>query len=750
MITSLGLGEYYKLERKSEGLFGKNTNFDCSLFDSEEFQQQFVIKESSDKHQASLYLSDLNCYACVWVCEKAIEKLYPGTKILLNLAQGSARLTYNPSQVQLSAIAKVLADLGHEPSPNPQSEKPSNLPTIRVAVAFFCLMNIMLLATADYLSYDLDGSMFFHPFRFISMVLAAVIVFFSGFSFFKNSWTALKNRNIDVDIPIALAILLAFGLSSYNTIKLSGDIYFDSIAAIVFLLLSGRALQKIAYDRCVRSFLMEKSQEVTFCRVIDEATGDISLLPNHQVKANTTLRLLPGDLSLSRSIVLNGQSEISLEFINGETEWIDVSEQDEIPSGALVGSKPMTVVTQESFNDSYLNYLQGTADELMINKGQLLTLSDKMSRTLVIGILSISTLIFLSFLTTDPTEGLQRAIATLLIACPCAFGLGFPLTIARAFQLGIKDSVIFKNQKALENLAKVKNIFFDKTGTLTSAVPKLKAGYLTEDFKHLETLKGLCQQLVGYSQHHVIKGLAQWSDKSLREIKVISNFTEVFGQGVSFDCDGEPYRIGKSSFCGIDSDKFNIVVTKRGEILAGFTYQEALQNGSEAAIAKLKTMGLSLGVLSGDKNDRVDLLSKELALDTDQSNTILGDLSPEDKARLIAESSASAAMVGNGINDSIALAKAHVSVAVKHANALAQKSADICLKDESLLSLVKAIQIARECRKAIIRAFSFALAFNISGVILGASGALSPVVAAVLMPFSSLTVILIASRWRPQ
>lgn len=746
LINDFNLEQYYSFNKRRLKPATPSENFDYDIYDDPIFQKNFCkLDESTLQMSCYLFLNNLDCYACSWVCEKAIKKLDPKAKVFINLSSSSATILFDPNKTKLSAIVKLLCELGYPPSPNQDHRKNNHSDILRVGVAFFCFMNIMLLATAEYLSDDLTGD-FFDLFRYIAMGLATICLAYSGIPFYINTLKALKRRHLHLDLPITIALISTFAYSSYHAILGQGPIYFDSLSAIVFLLLIGRLVQNIALKKSERSHISEQRSESSHVRCLNEDGMEDAVIPLSKIKKGDILKILPGDIVPVKGRIFSGEAEYNLEFMTGESRWRHVKAEQVIPSGALVGTFPVTISAEEDYLASYMETIQQSSQSLMKQKGHYLTLSQHMANFLILFILGISASIFIYFFWSENLDiAFQRSITTLLIACPCAFGLGAPLIMARAFELGIRKGLIFKSQRAIEKMPLIKKVFFDKTGTLTVAEPK--ASPLTID-SHLisqSQLMDICKQLHNFSSHHVPQALYGWAQQEtqLQETKGMENVQEVFGEGLSFTYNNKPFKLGRARWAGVPQiEKAQVYLSAKGQCLASFRIQEQIQQGANKLLDFLCSIKIPFAILSGDSDLRVQELGHKLGM-----IQMKGSLSPEDKKKALEKEEGLAMMVGNGINDSLALASAPLSVAVKGSSQLAQKSADLLLRSNDLSILISAFKISKSCRLALVKGFSFAIAFNLLGISLGALGFLTPVVAAILMPISSLTVVYISTSW---
>ena len=738
------LDDYYKLlkdKKPQSQLSKKNRLYD--YLDHESIQSSFCQEDETGNLTAHLYFSNLECYACTWVCEKAIKKRFPDVKIQVNLAENKGKIIIQKGQHKISEMAQLLDSLGYPVSANKNFKDTRQGQILNMGLAFFCLMNVMLLSSAEYLSSDLIGSKFYHLFRYISLGLATLAIAIPAQGFYKNSWRAIRTGGIHLDIPIALAIIFSYAFSAYNTILKEGPVFFDSMLAVIFLLLVGRYIQSLALAHHQRKFATE-SQDSHLVRILDD--NDKETFKEYRlVNPGDRLRILPGDIVPVRSRLESSDATINWELITGEEKVTSLKKGESIPAGSYNCNVAITVESLELGSQSELYIIEESSSQLLEQKGQVLVSSDRIAKFLVSFVLIVSAIIFFAH-APNWEIAISRSVATLLIACPCAFGLGAPLIISRALQLGLNEGLLFRTQKAIETLPLVKEFFFDKTGTLTVPGNKAILDDIDTELGNKTDLAKILAGIAQHSNHHVIKALSNWSGDHDCEAFSLSQFREDFGQGVSFQVGEELIKIGRADFAvaNYSGVSGNTIISKNHKYWASFQLKESLQKGCTSLIEDLQARKAGVQILSGDKGDRVDMLVSRLNLDP---KTSISGMKPHDKLNTLQQQKTVCAMIGNGINDSMAMAASQLSIAVHEASHQAKASSDILLLNEDLSSIGKAMTITTACRKAFKRSFRFAFAFNLIGISLGASGYLSPVVAAIFMPISSITVLYLASHW---
>ncbi|MFW7379884.1 MAG: heavy metal translocating P-type ATPase [Oligoflexus sp.] len=770
LIQDLNLQDYYRIQQQLQRQppqAKSSTEHIEELYDHPEFQASFCETIEDGRASCHLYVDNLSCYACTWVCEQAVQRLASDINVSVNLASGRALIEFHPEKTKLSLIVKRFAELGYPVSPDRNHRQQNRKDLARIGISGFCLMNLMLLAIAEYMDGPTIDAHYFQMFRWISFGLATICLVFAASPFYKNFFHALRQREIHMDMPISVAIISAYLFSTYHVFRGNGPVYFDSLTAIVFLLLVGRSYQKHAMQRHLRQSALQIKEQMEFVRRLD---GDeLQLVPVAKLKAGERLRILPGGMVPVKARLLTAEAQFNMELMSGEASWKTQFSGDEILAGAVNGKQSITIEALEGGMESYLQRLSAASQRLAEGKSQMAHLSKQMSQFLTSLVMLVGFTILAVYWST-PHEAIARFCAVLLIACPCAFGLGTPLILARAFDLGLQKGILWNHPRGLEQLYRVRKFFFDKTGTLTQPFGKVRLvdwqfDGISDEFALLDFLARLDQ----HQEHHMIRLIAEWARQRLQyQFKNVTqnkswsltSLVEETGQGIEVITDGmiAKMRIGRPGFCinsssSQDQPQLSAQQTQgqtwislNDKKIAAFDLEEQVSGDVKELFHKLNQNGIELAILSGDSSQRVQNLLQQVEL---PGIAGMGELSPLAKLSHMGQKQKHdlRAMVGNGFNDGPAIARAEIGIAVAGAAEMAQKNADMVLLSDRLTAILDARQISRGCRGALLRCFAFSFTYNVIGMSLGAMGLISPVVAALLMPFSSITVITLATRW---
>lgn len=708
-----------------------------SYLDQDNFKELYLHKGNSEYHYL-FFAEGLHCSSCVHLLEK-LPSFYDGVKdARVNFAQSTVSVSLQPG-ASLAQVAFVIQELGYRPSLlSPQDNlaekyKAENRQFLkRIAVAGFCAGNTMLFVIPVYAG--LVGK-WATVFNWLSFALFLPILFYSAVPFYRGALNSLKYQVINVDLPIAIAMLSGFFLSTYNLIIGSDIIYFDSTASFMFFILSARyLLKRVQQNYLSPARLKSFFQAEKYFKVLPDT--EISI-PWSQTQVGDVLKIqqnqnLPSDCEL-----LSAQATLDMSLFNGESLPKTFSQGMTLFAGTKVLDASILVRVKTSFNDSRLGQLFQQLDQTALEKSQFIALTDRLAQKLIITVFSIAILFFLIYMNVDATEAFHRSLALIVLACPCALAFGSPLTLGMALKKAQKQGILLKDATSLEKVLKIKNIFFDKTGTLTEGNLSLSS---SEPESLSPEVKKIILSLEAGSYHPVAFALrSAWAINE--NLYVPEQFQEILGSGVRGLIHGAFYEIRHLAE-STHEDENAIEVLKDGQSLCRLYFRDALRTESPAAVQKLKARGYNTYLLSGDKKVRVQKAAVECGISA--ANTY-GELFPEDKKEILSRYK-NTCMIGDGANDSLSLMSADVGIAVKGSVDLSLNSADVYFTRGGLEPLFDLLSLSQQARQVLVRNLSISLIYNTIGGVLALLGFINPMMAAILMPISSLIIIL-SSIW---
>jgi len=689
------------------------------------------------RHQTpthALYLPHIHCAACIRTVEDTLTALPDVAYARVNLSQRRVAIAAD-ALADPAPWIEALARSGFEAHEASERDAPSPLQddlVLRVGVAGFAMMNVMLLSVAIWSgAADVTREMF----HWISATIALPATAFSAKPFFVNALSSLRLRRLNMDVPISLAILLASGLSLAETIQGGEHAYFDAALSLTFFLLAGRLLEA-RMRRAARSAAADLAA-LEPRRTWVETGGIRASVMVKDLEVGDSLWLPAGSRLPVEATLLSPQALIDRSAITGESNAVTLVRGSHLIAGDVLLNSPITACATAVGEDTTLRRMVALAQVAEGARSTYTSLADRAARAYVPLVHGLAAAAFAGWaiVTGDLRQALNVAIATLIVTCPCALGLAVPAVATAATGRMFRRGLLVKSETALERLAQIDTVVFDKTGTLTSAA-------LTPDTTMPQHARAVLRSLADATDHPLCRSLrASLADSSAIELTDIQEHT---GQGISANLQGKDIRLGQADWVGaanMDGTAFRIA-----EDVFTLHRQERLLPDAAAAVASLKQLGLTVHILTGDTQERATSVAAKLDADH-----IHADAKPEDKQALIAALQSTGhkvLMVGDGLNDTVALAEAWASIAPGTALEASRSAADVVLLDGTLAPIAQAIQTARNTRKRILENFGLAASYNAVAIPLAILGFVTPLLAALAMSLSSITVTLNALRVR--
>jgi Cu2+-exporting ATPase len=768
LVREWGFDQYYRLVERQQGALEPAcvTGRSFEEFDDGRLQAEATEKIGAGRCCTRLYLEGVHCAACVWLVEKLPAALRGVAEIRLNVTSAVADVTWSPDQTRLSAVARALDRLGYTPHLHRaaavqearRAEDRASLARLGVAVA--CAMNLMFLHGALYAGeYSGMASPYYVFFRWLSFAVAIPVLFFSARPFFQTAVAGLRARVVHIDLPVAIALAITFASSALNTVRGNGPVYFDSLAMLVAALLGARQVQRSAQRAALeRADSLRGAAFIEFARKYTGPGPDAPVIevPLTALGPGDRVEVRSGELVPVDGVVLSGRSSLDNAILTGEAAAIPVKEGDAVNAGATNLGARIVVRVGAVGEHTRVGALLAIVQEALSRKPALLRTTDLAARRFTQAVLVLAVVTGAAWLHRGAAVALERVVALLVVACPCALGLSVPLAVSIALLRGARLGVFIKNPDALERLRKVDTVLLDKTGTLTggrSAVARWHGD---------DTALQFARDLESESSHAVARAFRTSYGPALRVVRTVTDVVEIPGQGISGRLDGRDVRVGNrtcveadgasvpadlerlaSAFVADGLSPVFVAVDGRVAGIAGIG--DPLRPDAMRTIEALRARGVRVRILSGDHPDVVARAAASLGLPAADA---MGGLTPERKrdivAGLVADAgrAGSVVMAGDGVNDAAALALADVGIAVHGGTGATMAAADVVLTREGVAPIVDIIDGARRLRGVIRRNLAFSLFYNAGASALALAGLVGPLLAAVLMPVSSLTVVL--------
>lgn len=758
ILDESGLCSYYDLESHP----GINLKSPKSRARFDYLEDQEVIERISDfqndkQLSVTLYIPNIHCTSCVWLLEN-LQKLDDGVlQSTVNFMKRELSLLVDTEKTSLRNIVEQLTTIGYEPeirldkldTKTSKSHQNRSL-WLKLGVAGFAFGNIMLFSFPDYL--DLSGSGVGTHFRIffgaLNIILALPVLLYSSSDYLKSAFAALSQRGVNLDVPISIGIVALFTRSVYEIVTGIGTGYMDSFTGLIFFLLIGKLIQqktfnRLSFDRDYRSYLPIAVNSI-------DASGAEKSVSLDKLKPGMDIRLRNQELVPCDSVLLSEKAFVDYSFITGESDPQEVNKGDHVFAGARLTGTSATLRTEQEVENSYLTKLWN--HEAFTNNDKELKLTsfaDLISPYFTVSVLGISALAGMYWLSASGMEmALSVFTAVLIIACPCALALSTPFTLGSALNILSLNGLFVKNHLLLENLSKATSIVFDKTGTLTNKQDKdinYKGTELSEEQKRL--VLSACQQSIHPVSRKIVEYLIDEMENTIRP----DSFYEVSGKGIFASFGNNMICLGSRTFVSeqtniplneIPAAEFNGTTAHLaidGNYFGTFSFKARIRDGIANLLNSLKSTFKTF-LISGDNESQ----RKDFAGLFGMKESLLFNNSPEEKLEFInnlQKDDQKVVMVGDGLNDAGALKKSDFGIALSDDISSFSPACDAILEGDSLKNLREFITFSQTCMKIIIASFVLSLLYNTIGLGFAISGHLSPLVAAILMPLSSVSVM---------
>lgn len=727
------------------------------VYDHPAVQQQFVHSESDQIREVSLIIEGIVCAACIWLNEQFLRQLPGIISVGINYSTHRASVKWNESQIKLSQILEAISQIGYlahpyDPATQQQVFENQRKQLIRqIGIAGLFGMQIMMFALALYGGdwWGISDS-FKTFFRWVSLLLASPIILFSAQPFFKGAWTDLRLRRAGMDVPVALGLTLAFSASCYNTWTGESDVYFDSVAMFVFLLLSVRLFELSARKKAAEKIESLTSLTPTMANRLN-LDGSIEVVPTVELKVSDHYLVKPGEIIPTDGQLLSNEALVDEALLTGEQYAVSKHKGDVLIGGSYNLEQPIRLQVHRLGQDTVLSGIKRLIEQAQGFKPKVAILADRVASVFVSVLLLLVVGAGLYWWQVDSSRVLQVVVATLVVTCPCALSLATPASLSAAIGALTRKGMLVARARALEIMPQIDTVVFDKTGTLTSGILTLQQQVDSSD-QDSDWHRQIAHSLECHSEHPVGRALVSDEIKTLQ----VSSLQNVTGQGIRGQIDNDTFYIGNTGFIGEVAeipenlpfeDNVQVVhLARKGQWLAGFSFTDPLKPDAKQTIESLTRQGIDVKIFSGDRKPYVESIARQLGIQHFHAEQL-----PDDKLHRLKQLQAKGqkvAMVGDGINDAPVLAAADLSISMSLGTDLARAASDMIINGGQLSPLNDAMLITKKMMSIIRQNFTWAIAYNIVAVPFSMAGLVQPWLAAIGMSVSSLIVVLNALRLR--
>lgn len=754
LLNSEGLDSFYDKLGNTELHPVTGVQVDLEKFDLEGFKNKYIKTNDEGLYEVNLVIEGIHCSACVWLNEKVLHQTDGVMEASINYTNNKAKIVWDPLEIKLSKIIETIQAIGYNAfayDPALQEEHANKIRKsyyIRILVAVFGAMNIMWLAVAHYAGYFSGIQQSFKSVLDVAeFILATPVLFYSGWIFFRGAYYGYKNKIVNMDTLVASGALSAYIYSIYAMITERGEVYFDSVVMIITFVLVGKYLEILSKKHAVDTLDSMMSSVPTEVSVLNN--GAKSLVAVENVMVDDTIELKPGEKVVIDGIVSLGQASFDESSLTGENEPIYKKVGDEIRSGSVCLDSVVQYKTSADASNSLLSSIVNLLEDAMTKKPRIEQLANSISGYFSSTILAIALLTFIGwyFYTQSFEHALIVGISVIVIACPCALGLATPMATLVGIGEAAKRGILFKEATFLETMAKSNLLALDKTGTITEGKPSVVDYETDEAFD-----PSLLLALVLTSNHPISKGIASHLETHYENLKhfTLENIKSIEARGLEAHYKDKKLLGGNASLLqdkgiaqGItlkdDSENTLFFFVQDNRCVARFELTDTIREGAKEAIDDIKKLGIDVVMLTGDHLSAANRVAKQVGI-TD----IHAKLLPHEKSAKIAQyqnEGKHVVMVGDGINDAIALGSAEIAIAMGSGADIAIGVSDVILLDEKPRSIYEAYKTSRRTYQAIKENLGFSLLYNIIAVPLAVLGFVNPLIAALSMSLSSLAVV---------
>jgi Cu2+-exporting ATPase len=756
LIIDSGQGDYYRFRE------GNAVRVDPALLehlsDWEAFDSPDDGTVDGELAEANLLIEGIHCSACAWLIESQLRALPGIARVSVDAISREACVAWDPRNTSLGTALKQLVKLGYRPHPVSPGlrldlqRRERGLAIRRLGVAGLGMMQVMMYAIGTYFSDAGLDSPTQRLLEIVSMLVATPVVLYSGGPFFRSALLALRAGQINMDVPVALALGLAYLASCYNLLVGHGTVWFDSISMFVFFLLLGRFVE-----------MSVRHQSATTANALAALLPDVALLldaqgqrpvPRDQLVSGDRVRVRHGDAFPADGSLLSEHTVVDEALLTGESRPCDKLCGESLMAGSVNMGEAIEMRVETTGEALVISQIERLLQQARGRRPQLARLADRIASRFVIGMLVLAGGVYLYWMLSDASIAFQTALSVLVITCPCALSLATPSALAAAAARLTRSGLLVFDTQGIETLAHVDRVLFDKTGTLTSGRPRVsKVNAIVDHPEPLDrqAVLRLIAILESASNHPLARAFAEYQGPG--NAVAVEHFA---GLGLEGEIEGRALRVGSAAFvedwdrAGLTADRIHegllgeIYLADQNGLLGAVQLDDELRPDGQRVVADLHRLGVTSQIASGDRSYLVGQAANSLGIERHQ-----GELLPADKLQLVEtlqQQGHTVLAVGDGVNDAPVLSGADVAVAMGSGAALAHSGADLVLVGSRLEPLVEAVNIARRTRRVIRQNLAWALAYNLLAVPLAASGLVMPWMAAIGMSASSLIVVLNARR----
>jgi len=745
LISAVGLQDYYQY-RDEPALKPAGDQDEFVIYSQPDVAEQYV-RNDGDNHVTTLLVDGIRCAACAWLIDRMLRRDANIKDVDVTVAASRVRVIWKGESTYLAKVMRMLANIGYRPHAldadalrqHAHQERRDMLK--RLGVAGVGMMQVMMYVLPTYIHSDMDATVR-HYLQLTGLLLTTPVLFYAGGPFLQSAVRVLRQHSINMDVPVSIALVLAYGASVINTLRGQGETYFDSVSMFVFFLTLARfvVMSVRHHNQSIADALVRMQPRIAH-RIVDHVITDV---PVKQLVINDVVQVRAGETIPADGVIINGQSSVDESLLTGESLPVSRQTGDAVLAGSVNVANVVEIRVSQLGQHTVMSGILALLEQMQTCKPRSITVADTISRWFLQALLLAAAIVGIVWYIIDPSRAFNIVLAVLVVTCPCALSLAAPAVLAATTTALARRGLLITRPDVIEQLATVQTMAFDKTGTLTTGKITI-AGITT--FGTVKRDDCLC--IAASLEQAVDHPIARAFDASCRERIMTKDLRVVAGAGVEGRIDTMRYRLGRYDFAAelarenASEDRVHIWLGSDQGIVARFELSDTLRTDAKAAIQDLQRLQVRSVLISGDSEQAVQSIAAQSGIDECHARQL-----PADKVHILQqlEKDTVTAMIGDGINDAPVLGAASISIAMGGGTSVAQATADAVLMNNSLTVLPLTIRIARRAKRVMQQNLWWAALYNLAAIPLAAMGQLSPWIAAAGMSASSIFVVLNATR----
>jgi Cu+-exporting ATPase len=750
LLKDDGLGDFYDKMRNDTIAPPIESKNDSTNFDLESFKERYVKTDADGFSRVDLVIEGIHCAACVWLNEKILNQTEGVLEVSINFSNNKAKIVWDEDTINLSQLIDKIRSVGYNAYPYDYTEATEKSIEAkrdyitRVGVAIFGVMNIMMMGVAKYAGYfsGMDAEVL-HMIHMVEFLFSSMVLFYSGWVFFKGAYYGLKNKIINMDLLVAGGATITYIYSLTILFGAKGQSYFDSVAMIILFVLVGKYLEVLGKKSAMDSMDKMKSQIPLEATIIENGIKKVVMLD--QVKVGDVLEVRNGEKASVDGFSIVELSTFDESSLSGESLPVEKCKGDSVFSGTINTGNVMRYEASKNYANSTLSTMMNLLEDSLASKPKIEEMTNRLSKHFSLFIIVLAILSFIAWYlySSDFEKSLIITISVIVIACPCALALATPIASLVGISWATEKGLLFKEARFIETFAKADTVVVDKTGTITEGklTVKNQSKVLSQENR------ALLYALLSSSTHPVSQSIKKYLAEKYDDIENVNleNIEQVLAQGMVANYEakkllGGNAKLMQSHSIEVEQSTYTVYhFAIEGELLSSFELEDSIKEDAKILMEYFKHTGIEVLMATGDNVEVASYVAQSVGI-----QNVKAEMTPMDKASLVTslkEEGKTVVMVGDGINDTLALSKADIAIVMGSGADVALAMSDVVVQNNALLGIRDSFVISRRSYKFIKQNLMISLVYNVITIPLAIAGYVMPLVAALSMSLSSLLVV---------